>query len=136
MSDVVEVLSQSWSSMVGIAPDEPSISKDGKPCLAWEHFTAEMADLLTALASHGLTIEQGWSSDMEAARDAGIVDLWAKERDRYEHDRIPDCLYHDGTWVHEQTIHDDDSMTDEGGFVEVFEPTHWRRRPSPPEETT
>ena len=90
------------------------------------------SSIIVTLAAANYEVTQSWSSDMDAAREAGIVDLWAQERERYEHERIPDCLYHERVWVHEQTIHDDDSIANEAGFVEVFNPTHWRLRPTPP----
>lgn len=79
-----------------------------------------------------LALLPGWKDIKDAPRDE-TVDLWAQERPRYHHLRITDCVYRDGKWKHPQTTYDNDELADAAGMVEIFNPTHFRLRPNPPE---
>ena len=79
-----------------------------------------------------------WQPIATAPKDGGFaapVDLLAQERERYAPQRITDCYFKDGRWLHLATIYDGDDTWDALDMVKVFNPTYWMPPPAPPDDT-
>lgn len=70
-----------------------------------------------------------WMDISTAPKDGTRVDLWAAERRRYVSERITDCWFMDGQWVHHRTIYDPETPDD---LAFLYNVTHWMPLPNPP----
>ena len=75
----------------------------------------------------------GWQPIETAPKDGTRVDLWAAERERYMSERVTDCWFMYGQWMHHRTIYDEATVDD---LAPLYNVTHWMPLPPPPQEET
>jgi hypothetical protein len=92
--------------------------------------TDRILSILALQPSYRQGLEDAWQPIETAPKQARPIDLWGQERERYAHERIINCYWHEsGRWVHPRTIHDDETDDE---LAQVYNPTHWRLPPEPP----